>query len=153
MMRNKAKALRGSLDALHMLVGLGGLAGGLAAVSNPAAPMGMSAEALRNGPFTDFLIPGLFLMGVIGLGNLAGGFVSIRKMKYSGIVSGGLGAVLMAWIVIQCWILQAVVALHVIFFCIGAVQGLLAFALLYEEELFPASILKKWVDALHERRS
>jgi hypothetical protein len=152
-MANRKKVLRGSLDALHILVGLGGLAGGLAAVSNPAAPMGMSTEALRNGPFTDFLIPGLFLMGIIGLGNLAGGFVSIRRMKYSGIVSGGLGVVLMAWIVIQCWMLQAVVALHAIFFCIGAIQGLLAFALLYEEELFPASILKGWVRALRARHS
>jgi len=146
-MANEIKALRRATDALHLFMGLGGLAGGLAAVSNPTAPMGMSTAALRNGPFTDFLIPGLFLMGVIGLGNLAAGFISIRKMKYSGIVSGGLGVILMAWIVIQCWILQAVVALHVIFFCIGAVQGLLAFALLYEEELFPASILKRWVRA------
>jgi hypothetical protein len=152
-MKDKTRALRISIDILHILVGLGGLAGGLAAVSNPLVPMGMSTDALRNGPFRDFLIPGLFLMGVIGLGNLAGGFVSIRKMKYSGIVSGGLGAVLMAWILIQCWILQAVVALHVIFFCIGAAQGLLAFALLYEEDLFPANILKRWLRALRARRS
>ena len=117
------------------------------------ALMGISPEVLKNGPFRDFLVPGLFLMCVNGLGNLAAGLVAIKRMKCSGLVSGSMGAILMAWIAIQCWILQDIGPLHVIYFCIGAAQGLLAFALLYEEDLFPASILKKWVGALRERRS
>lgn len=137
------KALRASLVGLHLFVGLGALAGGLGAVMSPASPMGMSTEALKLGPFKDFLIPGLFLMAVIGLGNLGAGLAAARKWRYSGLSSGAMGCVLMAWILVQCWILQAIVALHLIFFAIGAVQGLLAFALLYREDRFPANILKR----------
>jgi hypothetical protein len=138
------KALYRGIAALHVLVGLGGLAGGLGAVMNPASPMGMSTEALKNGPFKDFLIPGLFLMCVIGLGNIAAGIGVARRAPLHGIASGCLGAIMVGWIVIQCLILEAVVALHVIFFCIGAVQGLLALVLLYKENAFPMSVVRYW---------
>jgi hypothetical protein len=150
-MERKTKALRASIIGLHVFVGLGAVAGGLCAVLSPASPMGISPAALRNGPFRDFLVPGLFLLCVNGLGNLGAGLIALKKMKYSGLVSGAMGAILMAWIAIQCWILQDIGPLHVIYFCIGAAQGLLAFALLYEEDLFPASLLKKWVGAPRER--
>jgi hypothetical protein len=131
--------------ALHALVGIGALAGGLGAVMNPAAPMGMSAaQALKNGPFRDFLIPGLFLICVLGLGNLGAAYASAKRLRLHGIYSLCMGAIMVAWIVIQCLILDAVVALHVIFFCIGAVQGILAVALLYRRNEFPMSVIRYW---------
>jgi hypothetical protein len=138
------KALRTTLAIGHSLVGIGALAGGLGAVLNPAAPMGMPASALRLGPFRDFLVPGLFLMIVLGAGNLGAGAIAARKCRYYGITSGAMGATMLAWIAIQCWILQDVVALHVIFFIIGAIQGLLAFAACWEADIFPARFLRKW---------
>lgn len=128
---------------IHLVVGLGALAGGYGAVSNPSAPMGMPAEALEKGPFTSFLIPGLFLVIVLGLGNLASAFLAARKSRLSGYSSGAMGAVLVAWIVVQCWILQSIVALHAIFFAVGAVQGLLALALLWLRGDWPLGLLKE----------
>jgi hypothetical protein len=138
------RGLYRTMTGLHILVGIGASAGGLCAVLDPASPMGMSTEALRGGPFKDFLIPGLFLMCVLGLGNLATSVAVARKAPFHGICSGALGAVMVAWIAIQCVILQAVVSLHVIFFCIGAIQGILAIVLLYRRNEFPLSIVRYW---------
>ncbi|MBU0927902.1 MAG: hypothetical protein KKA67_09140 [Spirochaetes bacterium] len=137
------KAIKGASIALHLLVGVGGLAGGLAAVSDPVSPLGVPTEMLKNSPFSDYLIPGIVLMAVIGMGNLVAGFLAISRFKHSGLTSGAMGAVLVGWIVIQCFMLRTVAALHVIFFFIGAAQGLLALALLYLRDSFPFSLLKK----------
>jgi hypothetical protein len=139
------KAIYGWLTGIHAFVGLGAMAGGSAAISNPAAPLGISSDSLKLGPFEDFLIPGLVLFIVIGIGNIAAAFIVRKKARYHGVYSGAMGATLMGWIVVQCVILQAVAALHVIFFLIGAVQGLLAFALLFRQNAFPANIARKWL--------
>ena len=136
------KAVRRILAVLHIFVGIGAMGGGLGAILNPSAPMGMPASVLRNGPFTDFLIPGIFLFVVIGLGNIGGALFLLRKSRFQGYVSGALGAVLVAWIVIQCLILWSVVALHVIFFALGALEGCLALALLWQENLFPMNVAR-----------
>lgn len=122
---------------IHFFVGIGALAGGLAAVTNPTAPMGISTDMLKTGPFKDFLIPGLFLMLVLGVGNLIVGMLSLRNHKWWMYFSGGMGDILIMWIVIQCIILWAVAALHVIFFIVGAVQSLLALAQIFYSGQFP----------------
>lgn len=119
------KKISVSLIVLHYFVGLGALFGGSAAVINPQSPMGMSVDALKNSPFSTFLIPGLFLLLVLGGGNLAGIAISRKFPVLKGYIAGFMGAVLIAWIVIQCILLQAVVFLHILFFIIGAVQGCL----------------------------
>jgi len=45
------------LFALHLFVGIGAIGGGLA-VLNPDEPLGMPVEALKNAPFSNYLIPG-----------------------------------------------------------------------------------------------
>lgn len=133
------------LTLLHLLVGIGATAGGLAAVTDPTSPLGMPTDMLETGPFEDYLLPGLFLMIVLGLGNLAVVVPAIKKIRFHGILSGGMGAVLVCWIVIQCYILQSIAALHVIFFLIGAVQGCLALVLLWYKDEFPMSIVKRLI--------
>lgn len=114
------------LLGLHLFVGLGAIAGGLGAVMNPTKPMGMSIEALKLGPFDSFLVPGLFLMLIIGAGNLTAGVVLLKKHPLWVYFSGFEAIALVLWIVIQCIILQSIVALHVIFFIFGVIQGLIA---------------------------
>jgi len=135
--------LLGSIRGLHLLVGVGAVAGGWAAVSNPHSPLGMPAEALRTGPFSSFLVPGLFLMIVLGLGNLAAFGVSFLPWRYRSWLDGALGGILILWILIQCWILQAVVFLHVLFFGFGVIQGILALVLAYRHDVFPAGLIRR----------
>lgn len=139
------KILYKVLMGIHLFVGFGAISGGLAAVTNPIAPLGIPTSALKNSPFSDFLIPGITLICVIGLGNLLAAGLGLSKQKFQGYISGSMGVILMGWIVIQCIMLQAIAALHVIFFLIGAIQGLMALALLWEKSYFPTDLLRKWI--------
>jgi hypothetical protein len=129
--------------ALHFLVGLGGIAGGLGALSNPNAPMGISTDILKNGPFRSFLIPGLFLLIVLGAGNLAAGALALLKAKGRECLTACMGGVLVAWIVIQCLILWTVNGLHAAFFAVGAVQGCLGLALIVKNDAFPLPLFRR----------
>ncbi len=126
--------------ALHIFIGIGALAGGFAAVSNPESPMGISPEMLKNGPFDDFLIPGLFLMVVLGLGNLIATAFTLKQHRWWPYISGGMGDILVLWIVIQCFILFTIAGLHIIFFILGAIQSLLAIGVIYQKKLFPMNL-------------
>lgn len=109
---------------LHVFVGIGALFGGLLAIMNPGGvDFGMPAdEFLVNSPFKDFLIPGIFLFVALGLGNLIGFILLKGDIKYNSQFSIALGLILGMWIVIQCYVLSGVAALHIIFFVIGIIQ-------------------------------
>ena len=102
------------ITGLHFFVGVGAVFGGLAAVTDPIAPLGIPAETLGNGPFTDFFIPGLVLLVVLGLGNIATGVLVLRKTPYHGMVSA-----------------------------IGAAQGVLALLLMYKRDDFPMNVIAR----------
>jgi hypothetical protein len=129
------------LIVIHIIVGLGGLVGGYSAITNPMEPMGAPIEMLKNSPFTDFLIPGLILFFVIGVGNIVSAVLFSRKIIYQGYISSVFSWALVIWIVVQCIMIQDVVFLHVFFFIVGIVQALLSFLLLYEQKLFPSNLV------------
>ena len=121
-----------------MLVGIGALFGGAMAVYDPyGVTFGMPVDVLRNGPFNNFLIPGLFLFAVIGLGQLASYWLVRRKAKYHAYASGASGCILAGWILIQCYILQSIHFLHTTFFAIGVAEGAIALYMLAKLKLFP----------------
>lgn len=128
---------------LHLFVGIGAMAGGLAAIISPLEPLGMPLEPLKNSPFTNYLIPGIILFTVIGLGNVISALTLCYKSKYQGYISGTLGGALVIWIIVQCMMLRAVAFLHVLFFIIGVIQGLLAITILFHKNLFPTNIVMK----------
>ena len=121
--------------ALHLFVGIGALAGGSAAIIDPVTPLGTNAaEMLRHSPFNSFLIPGLLLFIVIGLGNLFAALAFFKTWVLKPFISGFFASGLVIWIVVQCIMLRGVVALHVIYFFIGIIQGLLALYLLLRRQ-------------------
>ena len=146
------KLLKRLMIGFHIFVGIGALAGGLAAILNPYAPMGMSAaEALNNSPFHSFLIPGLLLFGVIGLGNLFSAFVILRNYQLRAYISGIFSGALVIWIIVQCLMLQDIVFLHVLYLCIGLIQAFLAALLLLKNEQFPANLVIKLYQKLRKQ--
>ena len=114
------------LFVIHLFVGLGAMAGGLAAILNPIDPLGAPLSLLEGSPFRSFLLIGLFLFTVLGLGNLLAALLVARFSVVGPLLSLLLGVLMMLWIVIQCVIISSVVALHIIFFVIGALQVVLA---------------------------
>ncbi|HCJ58506.1 hypothetical protein [Lutispora sp.] len=121
-------------------VGVGALFGGMLGITDPyGVSFGMSTELLKRGPFTSFLIPGLFLFIAIGLGHLAAFVFVKRRMKFHPYISGAAGCILMAWIMIQCYMLQSINILHVIFFMIGLAESGISLYMLVKLKQFPFS--------------
>jgi hypothetical protein len=135
------KILYRLLFALHVLVGFGAIGGGLMAILNPQSPGGMPVDALKNSPFSNYLIPGIILFSVIGVGNILSAGMILLKSRFQGYISSVFGWALVIWIVVQCIMLNTIVHLHIIFFTIGSIQALLAMIILFKERLFPADVI------------
>jgi hypothetical protein len=75
----------------------------------------------------------------------------LLKRRWLGYSSGAQGCVLMGWIVIQCVMLGSVVALHVIFFCLGAAMSCLALAALTVEGLWPGTLVADFLTSAGPR--
>lgn len=135
------KFLRILSIVLHFIVGAFGLMGGYAAISQPSGPFGISPDVLKNGPFTSFLVPGLALFVIIGVGHLFTAVIVLRKRKLFPYVEGVMALVTIGWIVIQCWVMEEINGMHVSIFIIGAVQGLSALLILIKNEMFPVDII------------
>jgi hypothetical protein len=137
-----------SLFVLHLLVGTGAMFGGLTAIINPQTPFGIPSELLRNSPFSNYLIPGIILFTVIGLGNIFSAFMFHLQIKLQGYISSVFSWALVIWIVVQCIILNTVAFPHVLFFIIGLIQAALSMAILFEKRLFPTNIVIKLYRAI-----
>lgn len=135
------KMLNRFLFVLHAIVGIGAMAGGMGAILNPSEPMGMSVEALKNSPFSDFLIPGIILFVVIGLGNVISAITILLKPKFQAYISSVFSGALVIWIIVQCIMLGTIHYLHVIFFIIGLIEAVLSIIKLFKQSLFPANII------------
>lgn len=139
------------LFTLHWFVGIGAVAGGLAAIINPHEPLGMPVEALRNSPFSDFLIPGIILFAVIGLGNIFSALMFRLKSRFQGYISSVFSWALAIWIVVQCIMLNAIVFLHILFFIIGLIEAVLSMIILFKQRLFPTNIVLKFYKEIRKK--
>ena len=120
---NKGRWLAFGLGGLQVFIGLGGFAGGFGLVTEPSgANLGFDVDLLSKSPFSDYLVPGLFLLVVNGLGSLAGGVLSFLRYRRAGLCAGALGAFLMIWIVVQVWWIGLTVWLQPLFFGLGLAE-------------------------------
>ena len=119
----KGRWLAFGLGGLQVFIGLGGVAGGFGLVTEPSgANLGFHVDLLSKSPFSDYLIPGLILLAIIGAGSLAGGVLSIFRYRYAGEIAAVSGAFLMVWITAQVWWIGLTIWLQPLFFCFGIVE-------------------------------
>jgi len=122
------------LSALLWTLGLGATFGGGVLVLDPlGAISGMPLSILQYSPFSNFLIPGLILLVVFGVGSFATLWAVWQRPAWpfgaaltrftgehwfwSAVVALGLGQVV--WIVTEVWILRGVNWLHFLFGGVG----------------------------------
>jgi menaquinone-dependent protoporphyrinogen oxidase len=117
-----------SMPVVHSVVlglcaftGITAIAGGLALVGSPSNLQGPPLELLEHSPFDTFLIPGLLLFLVVGVGNLAAAGVEARRIKGSELAVLVAGAALTGWIVTQLAMIRTLSWLQLVYFLIGAV--------------------------------
>jgi len=117
------KFLFNGLGVLQVLIGIGAVAGGLMLVLDPSGvKLGVPLEVLEETPFTTFLIPGIVLFTVNGLGSLAGAFLSFARHRYAGEAAMALGGFLVTWILVQIYWMSGVHWLHWLYLSLGIVE-------------------------------
>ncbi len=111
------------LGALQAFIGLGAMGGGFMLVKDPSGiELGLPLSLLEGSCFADFLIPGIFLFAVNGVGSMIGAGLSFTKRRYSQEIAIVLGAILVSWIVIQVVIIKSFHWVQVFYFILGVVE-------------------------------
>lgn len=118
---------RRPLQALLLFNGLSALFGGSVLVVAPdGSILGMPLSLLATTPFADFLLPGLILFTVLGLGSSIGWMLVYRGHPWATRWVRMIGTATVVWIVTQMIMLRGVSFLHVIYITIGILLILMA---------------------------
>lgn len=140
------KMIKISLFMLHLLVAIFAFFGGWAAISRPLDPFGISTDMLVNSPFDTFLIPGLLLFIVIGLGQLVAAASILFRSHYQACVSFFTGGVLVIWLLVQVLMIRTVELMHIMTAVIACIQIALSLALMFKERLFPTEYIRRFLN-------
>jgi hypothetical protein len=81
--------------------GLGATAGGIGLVQDPVDNIGMPLSMLEGSPFSDYLIPGLILLVVVGLFPFVVLYGLARRRQWGWWLAVAAGAGLVIWIVTE----------------------------------------------------
>jgi len=118
------------LGALQLFIGLGGIFGGWMLVTDPdGSNLQLPLRLLEHSPFRDYFFPGLILLIVNGIGSCVAGVLSLLRMKVAGTLGVILGGFLVAWILVQVFMIREVGMLHVAYFLLGVWEILMGWRL------------------------
>lgn len=110
------------LAALCFFVAFTAIGGGATLVIAPDGHLlEMPASYLAHSPFETFLIPGLLLFAVIGVGSLVAGALVVKDSRIANHVAFGAGAALLVWIVSEMGLLRSFHWLQVAYFTAATV--------------------------------
>ena len=126
----KSRGLVNGLGVLQVFIGLGAVGGGLGLVLEPSgANLGIPLELLKNSPFSTYLVPGIVLLIVNGLGSLVGAVASFTRYRYAGETAMALGVFLVAWIILQIYLIASFHWFHAVYLGLGLLEFVLGLSL------------------------
>ncbi|MGW8314791.1 MAG: hypothetical protein ACWGNV_04255 [Bacteroidales bacterium] len=118
----KRKAYLG-LGSLQAFIGIGAVVGGFMLMIDPSgSKLGLPIDLIKGSPFSDFLIPGIFLFSLNGIGSMIGAGFSFAKKRYAQELAIILGAILVAWILIQVLIIHTLSWMHFLYVTLGVLE-------------------------------
>lgn len=118
------------LGLLQLLVGLAALGSGLLLALEPSgANLGMSADLLAPGPFSSYLLPGLALAVLIGVGHVVGFGRTVGRRARAARTAILLGVALVLWIAAELLWVSATSWLQPAMAGVGAVEVALGVAM------------------------
>lgn len=115
---------------LLLFNGISAVFGGYVLIDDPTGGgMQMPVELMKTGPFRDYLIPGIYLFSVLGVGSLVVLFMVIFHTRYhtQAVLFEGLATI--AWIVTQMIVVQDIVLLQIVYLSVGAILVLCSLSL------------------------
>lgn len=120
-----------------LFLGINGLIGGIVMLRDPnGEPFGLSVSVLQTTPFANFLVPGIVLLGVWGVGSLlvlSGLWLRWRVPLLDGLIrlthedwpwefTIVLGVALMIWLIVQVVTIPGVAPIQVVLFVMAALM-------------------------------
>jgi len=119
-----------TLGVLQIFIGITAVLGGFGLVSDPSGTkMHVPLELLKNSPFNNYLIPGLVLLIVNGVGNVLAGIVTFFRTRYTGYPAIFFGVFLTVYIAIEVWFIGMLNFSQPLYFILGLVELLLGLKL------------------------
>jgi hypothetical protein len=126
------KGIRIALAVIETVVGLGAIGGGIAILTG-AFNQWFSVAWLTGTPFSDYTIPGLVLLLIVGGGMVLGVVTQFIQREWATLLSAALGLILLGWEVVEVAIIdrypQAVSPSTVVQQVLIMALGLVIFAL------------------------
>jgi menaquinone-dependent protoporphyrinogen oxidase len=106
--------------SLCVVSAVSALFGGAVFIARPdGSILGMPVSVLEHSPFHDFLVPGLVLFTVIGLGSTWAAWLQARRAGYADFASLLAGLALAGWIVVESIMLRSFVSLQIAYLVLG----------------------------------
>jgi hypothetical protein len=127
--KNMNKKMKALLFILISFVAFTAFICGLIMISNPdGRAMGLDLILLKETPFNNFIIPGIFLSSV-GVVNLIAVFFNIKRHnnRYNWALAGGV--MIFGWIVVQMILIQMFYWIQFLYLVIGILIVLVAYGL------------------------
>lgn len=88
--------------ALELFLSAGALAGGLALILGPRGEIiPLPVSSLAGSPFDTYLVPGLILFGVLGLGPLVAVVMTLRRHRLAPVAAVMTGMAILAWLAVE----------------------------------------------------
>ncbi|MEH7154984.1 hypothetical protein [Neobacillus drentensis] len=127
---NKRRALSLVTGDFLLIIGAGAIAVGIMFILKPdGSNLGMTVDLLKESPFSDFFIPGLFLMAANGILSIIAALLLFINYRYAGISVMVLGVVMFIWISAQVYWIGWESWLQPAFLAVGLVELLIGFFL------------------------
>lgn len=73
--------------------------------------LGMPTSLLAGSPFTSYLVPGIILFAVIGIGPLVVATLTVRRQAFAPMATIGVGVALIGWITVEMVVLAGLASL------------------------------------------
>jgi hypothetical protein len=90
------------LLVLELLLSIGALGGGLVLILAPRGEiMPLPLSALAGSPFDTYLVPGMILFGVLGLGPLVAAYLAWLRHSLARVAALAVGAALLIWVAVE----------------------------------------------------
>lgn len=106
--------------SLCAFTGLTAMLGGFGLITAPqGSPSVPPVELLERTPFASWLVPGLVLLVVVGVGNLVAAVMEARRLRHSELAAAAGGALITGWIAVQIALIRELSWMQFVYLAVG----------------------------------